>query len=60
MLRKVDSITLCYYMAPYNLAIFSVASAAVEGIQPVRPERLGDDSVGGSGGADRECVVVAG
>ena len=36
--RKVDSITLCYYMAPYNLAIFSVASAAVEGVQPVRPD----------------------
>ncbi|CAE7938429.1 unnamed protein product [Symbiodinium sp. KB8] len=41
--QKVDSITLCYYMAPYNLAIFSIASAAVEGIQPVR-QLLGFDS----------------
>ncbi|CAE7262492.1 unnamed protein product [Symbiodinium sp. CCMP2456] len=41
--QKVDSITLCYYMAPYNLAIFSFASAAVEGIQPVR-QLLGFDS----------------
>ena len=34
--QKVDSITLCYYMAPFNLLILGTASAVTEGLKPWR------------------------
>ncbi|CAK9036776.1 unnamed protein product [Durusdinium trenchii] len=34
--QKVDSITLCYYMSPFNLAILGTASALTEGWRPWR------------------------
>lgn len=32
---KVDSVTLCYYMAPFNLAIFLMGCIALEGWAPL-------------------------
>ena len=34
--QNVDSITLCYYMAPFNLTILATASALTEGTRPFR------------------------
>ena len=34
--QNVDSITLCYYMAPFNLMILATASALTEGTRPFR------------------------
>ncbi|CAE8589337.1 unnamed protein product, partial [Polarella glacialis] len=33
---RVDSVTLCYYMAPFNLMLFAFASAVLEGLGPQR------------------------
>mmetsp|Transcript_87423 Transcript_87423/g.209155 ORF Transcript_87423/g.209155 Transcript_87423/m.209155 type:complete len:346 (+) Transcript_87423:23-1060(+) len=34
--QKVDSVTLCYYMAPFNLLLFALCSCLTEGLQPWR------------------------
>lgn len=34
--EKVEPVTLCYYMAPFNVAIFGVWGAALEGAAPLR------------------------
>ena len=34
--QNVDSITLCYYMAPFNLTILATSSALTEGLLPFR------------------------
>lgn len=34
--QKVNSIVLCYYMAPFNFAIFATASVFTEGLTPLK------------------------
>jgi solute carrier family 35 protein E1 len=34
--EKVDSVTLCYYMAPFNVMLFGLGSAFTEGAAPFR------------------------
>lgn len=41
--QNVDSITLCFYMAPFNLTILAMSSILTEGTKPLRA-LLGTDS----------------